>query len=52
MLQIYKPAGSSSLSPYLIVDVAQKLIDQLIHIFDIQELRKFHHENGKIAMQN
>ncbi len=35
---IYKPDHYNSLSPYLIVDEAQKLVE-----------RRFDHENGKIA---
>jgi len=45
----YKPANYNSLSPYLIVDNAQKLVDLLTIIFDAKVLRRFDHENGKIA---
>lgn len=45
----YKPENYNSLSPYLIVDDAQKLIDLLIFIFERKILRRFEHENGKIA---
>ena len=45
----YKPQGYNSLSPYLIVDEAQKLVDLLISIFEAQELRRFEDERGKIA---
>jgi PhnB protein len=45
----YKPENYNSLSPYLIVDNAQKLVDLLITIFDAKTLRRFDHENGKIA---
>lgn len=45
----YKPENYNSLSPYLIVDNAQKLVDLLISIFDAKTLRRFDHENGKIA---
>lgn len=45
----YKPGNYNSLSPYLIVDNAQKLIDLLTAIFDAKTLRRFDHENGKIA---
>lgn len=45
----YKPEHYNSLSPYLIVDEAQKLVDLLTVIFDAKVLRRFDHENGKIA---
>ena len=45
----YKPDNYNSLSPYLIVDNAQKLVDLLIAIFDAKTLRCFIHDNGKIA---
>lgn len=45
----YKPENYNSLSPYLIVDNAQKLVDLLTAIFSARTLRRFDHENGKIA---
>jgi len=45
----YKPRNYNSLSPYLIVENAQKLVDLLTTIFDAKTLRRFDHENGKIA---
>lgn len=45
----YKPAQYNSLSPYLIVDNAQKLVDLLKTIFDATEQRRFDQPNGKIA---
>lgn len=45
----YKPENYNSLSPYLIIDNAQKLVDLLTTIFDAKPLRRFDHENGKIA---
>lgn len=45
----YKPDNYNSLTPYLIVDNAQKLVDLLTVIFDAKTLRRFDHENGKIA---
>ncbi len=45
----YKPDSYNSLSPYLMVDNAQKLVDLLIVIFDAKTLRRFEHKNGKIA---
>lgn len=44
----YKPKNYNSLSPYLIVDDAQGLVDLLIKIFDAIELRKMMREDGKI----
>ena len=45
----YKPDNYNSLSPYIIVDNAQKLVDLLHIIFSAKTLRRFEHENGKIA---
>ena len=44
----YKPENYNSLSPYLIVDNAQDLVDLLINIFNATELRKMFREDGKI----
>lgn len=48
-MKTYKPDNYNSLSPYLIVDNAQKLVGLLIIVFDATVLRRFNHENGKIA---
>ncbi|MGY3051829.1 PhnB protein [Pedobacter sp. UYEF25] len=48
-MSTYKPENYNSLSPYLIVDDAQKLVDLLTLIFDAKTLRRFDHNNGKIA---
>lgn len=45
----YKPDNYNSLSPYLIVDNAQKLVDLLTVISEAKTLRRFDQENGKIA---
>jgi PhnB protein len=45
----FKPQNYNSLSPYLIVDDAQRLIDLLKIVFNAIELRRFNRENGKIA---
>ncbi|MEM9674717.1 MAG: VOC family protein [Bacteroidota bacterium] len=45
----YKPQHYSSLSPYLIVNDAKRLIDLLTAVFDATELRKFTRPDGKIA---
>jgi PhnB protein len=44
----FKPEHYNSLSPYLIIDDAQALVDQLKTIFDAKELRRFDRGNGKI----
>ncbi|KAB5488344.1 MULTISPECIES: VOC family protein [Flagellimonas] len=48
-MKTYKPDHYNSLSPYLIVDNAQKLVDFLTVTFDAKILRRFDHGNGKIA---
>ena len=45
----YKPEAYSSLSPYLIIDDAQRLVDLLKTVFSATELRRFDREDGKIA---
>ena len=49
MSNSYKPQNYNSLSPYLIVDDAQKLVTLLKTIFMAKELRRFDRENGTIA---
>ena len=44
----YKPSGYNSLSPYLIVDGAQKMIDLLKAIFGATELRRYDNADGTI----
>lgn len=44
----FKPAGYNSVSPYFIVDGAQKLIDLLKLIFDAKELRRYDRPDGRI----
>ena len=46
---MFKPKNYNSLSAYLIVDQADDLVKQLTTIFEAVELRRFMHENGKIA---
>ena len=48
-MKTYKPGNYNSLSPYLIVDDAQKLIDLLTVVFDGVPLRRYDREDGKIA---
>lgn len=44
----YKPDGYNSVSPYLIVDGAHKLIDLLKIVFNAKELRRYDLPDGKI----
>lgn len=44
----HKPLEYNSLSPYLIVDNAQQLVDQLALVFDAKELRKYERSSGQI----
>jgi PhnB protein len=44
----YKPKGYNSVSPYLIVNGAQRMIDLLKSIFNAKELRRYDGANGKI----
>jgi PhnB protein len=44
----FKPVGYNSVSPYFIVDGAQKFIDLLSVIFDAKELRRFDRPDGTI----
>jgi PhnB protein len=45
----YKPKGYNSVSPYIIIDGAQKLIDLLKNAFGAEELRKYNIPSGKIV---
>ena len=44
----FKPENYNSLSPYLLVDDAQKLVDLLKVIFEAKELRRYDNDNGSI----
>ena len=44
----FKPAGYNSVSPYFIVEGAQKLVELLKELFDATELRRFDKPDGKI----
>lgn len=44
----HKPAGYSSVSPYLIVDGADRTIEFLKRVFDAVELRRFPDDDGKL----
>jgi uncharacterized glyoxalase superfamily protein PhnB len=45
----YKPAGYTSLAPYLVVTQAAPLIEFLKQVFDARELRRFTDPTGRIA---
>lgn len=45
----FKPNNYNSLSPYLIADDAQKLVDLLTELFHAETLRRFDREDGKIG---
>jgi PhnB protein len=44
----FKPAGYNSVSPYFIVEGAQKLMDLLSKIFNAKELRRYDMPDGTI----
>jgi PhnB protein len=48
MNKTFKPGGYNSLSPYLIINGAQKLVDLLKTIFEAKELRRFMNSDGTI----
>jgi PhnB protein len=48
MSNTFKPAGYNSVSPYFIVNGAQRLIDLLKNIFNATELRRYDMPDGTI----
>lgn len=44
----YKPSNYNSLSPYLIVDNAQELVNQLTAVFNATVLRRYDRPDGSI----
>lgn len=48
MKQDFKPYGYNSVSPYLIVDGAQRMINLLTEIFDAKTLRRYNQPDGSI----
>jgi PhnB protein len=48
MNKTFKPSGYNSVSPYFVVNGAQKLIDILQQIFDAKELRRYAMPDGTI----
>ncbi len=47
-MERYKPAGYNSVSPYLVVKGAQKMINLLQEIFNATELRRYDNPDGTI----
>jgi PhnB protein len=47
-MKSFKPSGYNSVSPYIIVDGAQRLIDLLEKIFSCTVLRKYDTPDGRI----
>lgn len=48
MASEFKPAGYNSVSPYLVVDGAQKMVDLLKGVFGAKELRRYNNADGTI----
>jgi PhnB protein len=48
MSQPFKPKGYNSVSPYFIVNGAQRFIDLMKTVFDAKELRRFDNPDGTI----
>lgn len=48
MNKAYKPAGYNSVSPYFIVDGADRFIELVKQIFDAKELRSYNMPDGTI----
>lgn len=48
MKKQYKPTGYNSVSPYMVVKGAQKMIDLLKQLFNAQELRRYDMPDGTI----
>ena len=48
MNKTFKPEGYASLSPYLVVDGAQKLIDFLLATFGAKVTRRFVNDDGSL----
>ncbi|MEL7119369.1 MAG: VOC family protein [Bacteroidota bacterium] len=45
----YKPEGYNSISPYLVVDGAQKLVNLLKAVFNAEETRRYDKPDGTIG---
>ena len=44
----FKPAGYTSVAPYLVVAGADRVIDFLVQAFGAERLRQFEHEDGGV----
>jgi len=44
----FKPSGYNSVSPYLVVNGAQKMVDMLKYVFHATELRRYDRPDGTI----
>ncbi|MCL7749557.1 hypothetical protein [Halalkalibacter alkaliphilus] len=44
----FKPSGYNSLSPYFVVNGAQKMVDLLTKLFNGKELRRYDMPDGSI----
>ena len=44
----WKPDGYSTVSPYLVTEKAQQVIDFLVAVFDAEALRRYETEDGSI----
>ncbi len=49
MRNSHKPAGYNTVSPYLVVNSANAVIDFVTRVFDAKEIRRFPDGNGGIA---
>lgn len=47
-MKAFKPSGYNSVSPYLVVNGAQKMIDLLQQVFNAHQLRKYDGPDGKV----
>lgn len=47
-MKAFKPSGYNSVSPYLVVNGAQKMIDLLQQVFNAEQLRKYDGPDGKV----
>jgi PhnB protein len=48
METLFKPEGYNAISPYFVVEGAQRLIDLLKDVFEAKELRRYDLEDGSI----
>ena len=48
MEKYFKPSGYNSVSPYFVINEAQKLVDLLKELFNASEKRRYDLPNGKI----